>query len=95
VISVAGQRPPYQADRAGDVRQAWYFLRILGAQSVELDERLKAQRAQLVRYAEIGDLSATRRTQRLVRALEVQERTIDRLMSALKVRLSAPLDRGI
>jgi hypothetical protein len=76
------------ADCLPAVRQAAYFCRVLGEQRVVLVERLSQQREALARYERNGCPSGIRRVRRIVRTLEAELRTTDRLIAKLQLLLA-------
>jgi hypothetical protein len=73
---------------SADEKQAEYFVRLLDGQLAELRAKLDDQRRALVRYEHIGDMSGVRRKQRIIKALDSDARSIERMCNALRFRLS-------
>jgi hypothetical protein len=61
---------------------------LLDGQLTELCARLVDQRRALVRYEHIGDMSGVRRKRRIIKALESDARTVERMRNALRFRWS-------
>jgi hypothetical protein len=76
------------AYNSADEKQAEYFLRLLDGQLTELCARLDDQRRALVRYEHIGDMSGVRRKRRIIKALDSDARTVERMGNALRSRWS-------
>lgn len=74
-----------------DAEQAEYFHRLLDGQRADLCERLEGQRLALARYEHIGDISGVRRKRRIIKALESEAGSIDRMRNVLRHRLSQDL----
>ena len=66
-----------------DIRQAEYFLGVLGQESAEIGELLVHHRAELAVYEHAGDLAGVRRKKRVVRALEQEALEIEQMVRAL------------
>jgi hypothetical protein len=80
--------------RHADMRQAEYFWRLLDARKAEVCELLEAQLE--AQQGSQCDRAGARRRQRLVRALESELRSLDRMLVALRVGLGLPtLRRGL
>ena len=76
--------------READLAQAEYFWRLLDARKAEVCERLEAQLDALARFQRAGDLGGVRRHRRIVKTLESEVATMDRMLVALRVRLGLP-----
>jgi hypothetical protein len=72
---------------AADREQAYRFDEMLGQQRAELGERLDELHEQATKLDSIGDQAGVRRTRRIIRPLETEVRTIDRMLRALRIRL--------
>jgi hypothetical protein len=55
------------------------------------EQRLEGQRLALARHEHIGDMPGVRRKRRIIKALESEARSIDRMSNALRRRLSQDL----
>ena len=71
-----------------ELQQAHYFDALLGRQRAELDELLDHLHAELSHLDRIGDVSESRTKRRLIKALEAEVRSIDRMRKALRLRLA-------
>jgi hypothetical protein len=76
--------------RDADGMQAEYFWRMLDGRKAEVCELLETQLDALARYQRAGDLAGVRRHKRIVKNLESEVRTVDRMLLALRVRLGLP-----
>ena len=81
--------------RDADTRQAEYFWRLLDRHKAEVCELLEARLDALAGDERAGDLVGVRRQRRIVKALEAELRTVDRMLVALRVRLGLPTLRGL
>ena len=80
-----------------DIEQVEYFWALLSEQRAAVREKLDRLNAALARSERGGHLSSVRRKRLLIRAMENDIRTIDRMLYALGNRLSAssnPLPHG-
>jgi len=75
--------PMLTADRD----QADYFHELLGRKRAELDERIDKLHVQLARLDRVHDERAVRSRRRIIKALESEARSIDRMRNALGLRL--------
>lgn len=76
--------------RNPDTEQAEYFLRLLDGRKFELSQVLEAELDELTACQRAGSLTGVRRHKRVVKALQAELRTVDRLMVALRLRLGLP-----
>jgi hypothetical protein len=76
--------------REGDLRQAEYFRQMLDGRKAEICEQLEAELDALARFQSAGDAARAGRHRRLVKALESELRTVDRMLLAVRVRLGLP-----
>ena len=76
--------------RNADAEQAEYFWRLLDGRKFELSQHLEAELDELAECQRTGSLTGVRRHKRLVKALQAELRTVDRLMVALRLRLGLP-----
>jgi hypothetical protein len=75
---------------AAATAQAEYFLGLLEGRKREVCELLESQLDDLTRLQRKGCLVAIRRKRRIVKELEAEVRTVDRMLVALRVRLGLP-----
>jgi hypothetical protein len=78
------------AGRSADMQQAAYFHDLLSQQRAETCGKLDEHRAAVTHYENGGDTSGARHTRRIIKALEAEIRTIDRMLKALCVQLDRP-----
>ncbi len=79
-----------RAMQNGDGQQAEYFRQLLDERKSGLCEQLEAELYALASFQRAGSPAGVRRHKRVVKALECELRTIDRLMMALRLRLGLP-----
>jgi hypothetical protein len=72
-----------------DIEQVEYFWALLSEQRAEVREKLDRQYATLARSERGGHLSSVRRKRLVIRAMETDIRAIDRMLHAMRNRLSA------
>ncbi|MBV8349194.1 MAG: hypothetical protein JOZ49_17220 [Mycolicibacterium sp.] len=72
-----------------DREQAHYFDGVLSGQRAERDRRLDGLYLEVTRLDGIGDAAGVRHKRRLIRSIENEVRTIDRMQKALRLRLEA------
>ena len=76
-----------------DRDQAGYFHELLGRKRAELDERIDKLHVELTRLDPVDDAGAVGSTRRIIRALDSEAHSIDRMLKALRNRLlEQPLD---
>jgi hypothetical protein len=80
----------FAVQRTADTEQAEYFRQLLDGRKCEVCELLEAELDALARAQHTGCLAGVRRHRRLVKALEADLRTVDRMLVALRVRLGLP-----
>lgn len=73
---------------SADEKQAEYFLRLLDDRRAALCALLDVQLRDSARYEHIGGMSGVRRKRRIIKALDSEARSIDRMRNALRFRLS-------
>ncbi len=73
---------------AADLQQARYLHWLLGRIRAELNEHLEDVLTELVRLERIGDEHRVRSKRHIIKALESEARSIDRMRTALQLRLS-------
>ena len=76
--------------RSADMEQAAYFHDLLSQQRAEICEELDEHLAALTNYEHGSDVSGVRYKRRIIKALETEIRTIDRMLRALSIRLDMP-----
>ena len=69
------------------MQQAAYFHDLLTQERDEICENLGEQRVALGMYEHSGDVAGVRRKRRIIKALETEIGTIDRMLKALSVQL--------
>jgi hypothetical protein len=79
--------------RSADMQQAAYFHDLLSQHRAEICENLDEHRAALAHDERRGDVSGARHKRRIIKALETEIRTIDRMLRALVVHLDMPTRR--
>ncbi len=72
---------------AADLQQAHYFHELLAHKRAELDEQLDDIQVELFRLDRMGDVRGVRSKRRIIKALESEARSIDRMRKALSLRL--------
>jgi hypothetical protein len=72
-----------------DREQAHYFGGVLSGQRAELDQRLDGLYLEVTRLDGMGDAAGVRHKRQLIRSIESEVRTIDRMQTALRLRLEA------
>ena len=78
------------AGRRADMQQAAYFHDLLSQQRAEICEDLDHHKTALTNDEDRGDVSGARRKRRIIKALETEIRTIDRMLRALNIQLDMP-----
>jgi hypothetical protein len=78
-------RPPMLR---ADLQQAHYFHTLLGDERAELEEQLDQLHTELLTLDRIGDEHGVRTKRRIIKALESEARSIDRMRKALSARLA-------
>ena len=73
-----------------DAQQAEYFRQLLDHRKVEVCDLLEVELDALARVQRTGSTVGLRHHRKMVRALEAELRTVDRLLLALRVRLGLP-----
>ena len=71
-----------------DRDQAGYFHELLGRKRAELDERIDELHVELTRLDRVHDGRAVHSKRRIIRALESEAHSIDRMLKALRNRMS-------
>ncbi|HUO40570.1 MAG TPA: hypothetical protein VMU34_23205 [Mycobacterium sp.] len=70
-----------------DMEQAEYFCRLLDGMKSQVCRQLGARLDELATFQRTGDLLGVRRHQQVVKALDSERETLDRILVALWVRL--------
>jgi hypothetical protein len=89
---LSGNRAP---TRTADRDQAGYFFHeLLGRKRADLDARIDQLHIELTTLDPVHDGHAVRSKRRIIRALESEAYSIDRMLKALRNRLSEQLPHG-
>ena len=77
---------------AADDEQGRYFHELLTVERAELEERLERLHTQAMKLTAMGEERKARNKRKIIRALEGEAHTIDRMLKALRNRLGAGLE---
>jgi hypothetical protein len=80
--------------RTADHNQAGYFYELLGRKRADLDKRIDTLHVELTRLDRGHHERAVHSKRRIIRALESEAHSIDRMLKALQNHLSEQLPHG-